>query len=162
MDGSGQATKWVYEGISYVYDGSLLDFRRSERGLEPYAMYLAKQNKDKPPELPYIGEPNSHQKTPDGKKERWYGDNGLPRKDRHHTDHGNPANHPVPHDHDWGFDDEGNWTLGKGYPSPKVEKRSRYDLDKDFGKRGYTEEYGIALGESIIIWDFATSFSLVF
>lgn len=52
--------------------------------------------------------------------------------------------------------------MGKGYPSPKFEKRSRYNLDKDFSKRGYTEEYGIALGESIIIWDFATSFSLVF
>lgn len=70
-------------------------------------------------DLPYKGVPGSHVKTPDGQKERIYGPNGLPDRDRHHSNHGNPKKHPnVPHDHDWGYDEEGNWKPGEGYKSP--------------------------------------------
>ena len=72
-------------------------------------------------ELPYKGIPNSHEEQyKDGKlfKERWYGPDGLPQKDRHHTDHGNPKHHPnVPHDHDWGTNEDGEWKPGDAYPS---------------------------------------------
>lgn len=71
-------------------------------------------------DIPYRGTPGSHVKSPDGKKERVYGPDGLPDRDRHHTDHGNSKQHPyVPHDHDWGFDDNGAWQPGKGYKSPE-------------------------------------------
>lgn len=70
-------------------------------------------------DLPYRGVPGSHVKSPDGTKERIYGPDGLPDRDRHHTDHGHPKQHPdVPHDHDWGYNDEGKWQPGKGYKSP--------------------------------------------
>ena len=70
--------------------------------------------------LPYRGEPGGYAKMPDGSKERWYNDDGFPSLDWHHTNHGNPKQHPyVPHDHDWGWDEDGNWKPGKGYPSPK-------------------------------------------
>lgn len=39
------------------------------------------------------------------KQKRWYGEDGLPIRDRDYTDHENPKQHPlVPHDHDWDFD----------------------------------------------------------
>lgn len=70
-------------------------------------------------DLPFQGTPGSHVKSPDGTKERIYGPDGLPDRDRHHTDHGNPKKHPdVPHDHDWGYNKEGKWEPGKGYKSP--------------------------------------------
>lgn len=71
-------------------------------------------------DIPYRGTPGSHVKSPDGKKERVYGPDGLPDRDRHHTNHGNSKQHPyIPHDHDWGFDDNGAWQPGKGYKSPE-------------------------------------------
>ena len=79
----------------------------------PNAPYLADND------VPYRGDPGSHVVSPDGTKERVYGPNGLPQKDRHHTDHGNPKEHPnVPHDHDWGQTGEGKWEPGPGYASP--------------------------------------------
>lgn len=69
--------------------------------------------------LPFRGPPGGYLKSPGGTKERWYGDDGLPIKDRHNTDHGNPKKHPwVPHDHDWG-DEDGKWEPGDGYETPK-------------------------------------------
>ena len=70
-------------------------------------------------DVPYTGIPGSTAKSPDGTKERVYGDNGLPSRDRHYTDHGNPSKHPyVPHDHDWGYNEQGEWDIGEGYKSP--------------------------------------------
>lgn len=70
-------------------------------------------------DVPYKGTPGSHVISPDGTKERIYGENGLPAKDRHHTNHGNPKEHPdVPHDHDWGYNEQGKWEPGPGYKSP--------------------------------------------
>ena len=70
-------------------------------------------------DVPYKGEPGSHVISPDGTKERIYGPDGLPQRDRHHSNHGNEKEHPdVPHDHDWGFNENGKWEPGKGYPSP--------------------------------------------
>ena len=70
-------------------------------------------------DVPFRGKPGSRAVSPDGTKERVYGPNGLPQKDRHYTDHGNPKHHPdVPHDHDWGYDKEGKWQPGDPYPSP--------------------------------------------
>ena len=52
-------------------------------------------------------------------KERWYGPDGKAAKDRHYTDHGHPKQHPWPvHDHDWGYNDQGNWAPGPGYEAP--------------------------------------------
>ena len=49
-------------------------------------------------------------------QERWYGPDGKPIKDRHHTNHGNAKLHPkVSHDHDWGYNDEGDWKPGPWY-----------------------------------------------
>ena len=73
---------------------------------------------------PTVGEPNSKREWYDDKgnltKERWYGPDGRVTKDRHHTDHGHPKQHPnVPHDHDWGLNEDGNWAPGPGYPTPQ-------------------------------------------
>ena len=69
-------------------------------------------------DVPYKGEPGSHVVSPDGTKERVYGPDRLPSRDRHHTNHGNPAKHPyVPHDHDWYEDENGVWKPDEGYPS---------------------------------------------
>lgn len=74
--------------------------------------------------LPYRGTPGGYLRSPDGSKERWYGDNGFPVRDRHYTDHGNPSKHPwVPHDHDWEQKPDGNWTPGPGYPSPETTEK---------------------------------------
>lgn len=36
---------------------------------------------------------------------------GIPIKSIHYTNHGYPKRHPkVPHSHDWGRDEKGNWT----------------------------------------------------
>ena len=75
-------------------------------------------------DLPYRGTPGGHDVSPDGTKERWWGDDGLPLKDRHYTDHGNPVKHPwVPHDHDWNQKPNGHWEPGPGYPTPKFENQ---------------------------------------
>ena len=73
---------------------------------------------------PIEGEPNSKREwyDDDGNltKERWYGPDGRVTKDRHHTDHGNSKQHPyVPHDHDWGLNENGDWAPGLGYPTPQ-------------------------------------------
>ena len=70
-------------------------------------------------DVPYIGKPGSHVTSPDGTKERIYGPDGRPDRDRHHTDHGSPKHHPVPHDHDWEEKPNGKWEPGKPYPSPE-------------------------------------------
>ena len=78
-------------------------------------------------DVPYKGEPGSHSVSNDGTKERVYGPDGLPDRDRHHTDHGHPKQHPdVPHDHDWGYNDEGVWAPGTAYPSPEGELQPRF------------------------------------
>lgn len=44
-------------------------------------------------------------------QKRWYDQNGLPKRDKDFTDHGNPKKHPrVPHYHDWK-----DGKRGKGY-----------------------------------------------
>ena len=69
-------------------------------------------------DVPFTGEPGSHVTSPDGTKERVFGPDRLPDRDRHHTDHGNSKQHPyVPHDHDW-VSKDGKWVPGPGYPSP--------------------------------------------
>ena len=78
----------------------------------------SKKNNPGHNKLPSLGSPGGYATTPNGEIERWYGENGRPRLDRHHTDHGNPKNHPyVPHDHEWSEDENGNWRPGKGYPT---------------------------------------------
>lgn len=39
FDSTGKA--WTYNGISYVYNGSIADFRRAEQGLPPLAYQQA-------------------------------------------------------------------------------------------------------------------------
>ena len=162
-------TSWVHNGIPYVYDGSIADFHRAESGLPPLAYVVAvnasnSKSNTKAKDIPDVGLPGSHVKTPDGKKERWYGPDGRPTKDRHHTDHGNPKQHPyVPHDHDWGFDEKGNWTPGDGYPSPEPKECEPIEIGKKFGgpygsasgkNKAYGGGYGTEAGAGIIIfWD---------
>lgn len=81
-------------------------------------LVFAKPQKSRSSDVPYEGEPGSHAKSPDGSKERVYGPDGKPDRDRHHNDHGHPKHHPVPHDHDWGYDEKGKWQPGPAYPSP--------------------------------------------
>ncbi len=70
-------------------------------------------------DVPFYGEPGSRVVSPDGTKERVYGPDGRPSRDRHYTDHGNPKKHPyVPHDHDWKTFPDGKWKPDEGYPSP--------------------------------------------
>jgi hypothetical protein len=59
--------------------------------------------------LPLKGDVNTPGRLYDNegnlKQKRWYGEDGLPIRDRDYTDHENPKKHPlVPHDHDWDFD----------------------------------------------------------
>ncbi len=91
----------------------------------------------------YYGEPNSYRawKTPKGEwYERWYDSNGLPKMDRHWTDHGNRKEHPfVPHDEDWKDNGKGGKTLDpkSSRPSPKdAQKPSEETGDHKFSLKG--------------------------
>ncbi len=103
-------------------------------------------------DVPYYGKPGSTAKSPDGTKERVYGPDGLPSRDRHYTDHGNPKQHPYgTHDHDWGYDENGKWTLGEGYPSSPgklVPQESFSQLDID--EQVMSESIGVGIGVIII------------
>lgn len=87
---------------------------------------------ENPSDVPYRGEPGSHVTSPDGTKERVYGPDGLPDRDRHYTDHGNPKYHPVPHDHDWETKENGKWEPGTPYPSPEgpLQPRGKFTTPK--------------------------------
>ena len=65
------------------------------------------------------GTPNSHvDDYSDGyHKERWYGDDGRATKDKHHTDHGNPNQHPNPHEQFWDWTDPEHPKLGPAQPT---------------------------------------------
>ncbi len=73
--------------------------------------------------FPTTGKPNT-KSTLYGKngqviRERWYGSDGNPLKDRDWTDHGNAKQHPnVPHDHDWVVGPGGTLERLPDYPSP--------------------------------------------
>ena len=76
--------------------------------------------------LGVTGEANSVGKEYDEsgnlRKERLYGPDGLAVKDKHYTDHGNPKKHPkVPHEHDWGFNENGKWAPGRWYADNSVK-----------------------------------------
>lgn len=62
---------------------------------------------------PSSHKPNSkYTQYKNGKKiqERWYDKFGKPKRDRDHTNHGNPKLHPkVPHYHDWKDGHRGKW-----------------------------------------------------
>ena len=115
-------TAWVYNGVVYNYDGSIADFHRAEKGLSPLAYEAAKMSsKSVASGISPWGTPNTHvdDYTDGYHKERWYGENGRATKDRHHTDHRNPKQHPNPHDQEWDWSDPDHPKLGDPYPSPK-------------------------------------------
>lgn len=76
------------------------------------------------------GKPNSHvDDYSDGyHKERWYGDDGRATKDKHHTDHGNPNQHPNPHEQFWDWTDPEHPKLGPAQPTDAT-----IDLDAVIG-----------------------------
>ena len=127
-------------------------------GDKAFNAWLAKTKNYGDGDVPYRGEPGGRAVSSDGTKERVYGEDGLPSRDRHYTDHDNPYQHPyVPHDHDWGFDDKGKWTMKKtGYPSPP----GPLEPQKFFNANGLSDAiaWGIAgyAGYLIIKWGIAT------
>lgn len=97
-------------------------------------------------DVPFRGTPGSTAKSPDGTKERVYGPNGLPSRDRHYTDHGNPKQHPyVPHDHDWGYNEDGKWAPGTGYPSPSgpLTPVENFSIQWDTSQAGEIITFGV-------------------
>lgn len=99
-------------------------------------------------DLPFWGEPGSSVKSPDGTKERVYGPDGRPSRDRHHTDHGHPKYHPNPHDHDWGYRD-GKWQPGNPYPSPDGPLTPAESIVQN--DVGQTVAAGVAVGVSVVV-----------
>ena len=101
---------------------------------------------------PTEGEANSKREWYDDNgnltKERWYGPDGRVTKDRHHTDHGHPKQHPyVPHDHDWGLNEDGKWSPGPAYPSPKSGSSQGFTHEQAAGALVATSAgVGIAYG----------------
>lgn len=107
-------------------------------------------------DVPFYGNPGGYAKSPDGTKERVYGPDGKPSRDRHHTDHGNPKKHPdVPHDHDWGFDENGKWQPGLPYPSPPgpLKPQESQSNSNSYGNEVITA-VGIGIG-GVILYEFA-------
>jgi len=72
--------------------------------------------------IPREGNPNSVTRKIDRNtgeliSERHYGPDGRAVRDVHHTDHGNPADHPhVPHQHGW------TWPQGDIGPGMKMDR----------------------------------------
>lgn len=98
-------------------------------------------------DVPFYGNPGGYAKSPNGTKERVYGPDGKPSRDRHHTDHGNSKNHPdVPHDHDWGFDENGKWKPGPAYPSPPGPLKPQ---EFQSNNNGWSDEVLTAVGMGI-------------
>lgn len=66
---------------------------------------------------PYIGKPGSTYVAPNGDR-RTYGNDGKPKRDYDHSDHGNPSNHPHDekggHYHDWDGSKRGSAYVFKG------------------------------------------------
>ena len=89
--------------------------------------------------IPDWGEPNSYTSWYNGNgdlMERWYGPDGRAIKDRHHTDHGHPKNHPYnPHDQYWDWSDpEHPKPDSKSYPpSDSMTPPNDDDDDKPSG-----------------------------
>lgn len=96
---------------------------------------------------------NGYEKSPDGSVERWYGPDGKPVKDKHNTNHGNSKKHPdVPHGHDWGEDENGNWSPGPGYPWPNEITADRELLNGTIAVvGGAATAYGIYVGVKWIV-----------
>ena len=97
-------------------------------------------------DVPFRGTPGSTAKSPDGTKERVFGPNGLPSRDRHYTDHGNPKQHPyVPHDPDWGYNEDGKWAPGTGYPSPSgpLTPVENFSIQWDTSQTGEIISFGV-------------------
>ena len=133
-DATGDMPTWVYKYFGTVWN---------------YYSFVCNYGDS---DVPYYGPPNGYAKSPNGIKERWYGNDGKPRIDKHNTDHGNPKKHPdVPHGHDWGMDENGNWRPGEGYP---------WDESKDNNAKAEVVEKVVAgafLAYTVIKWIVAIS-----
>ena len=66
--------------------------------------------------------------------EYWVNGDGHIVHSRHHSDHGNPKNHEVPHDHDWYDDDDGNNKPGKGHSPDSGFQAPSLDENSDCKK----------------------------
>mgnify|MGYP005829962719 FL=1 len=81
--------------------------------------YGGKWKPAKPKDERFVGKPGSINRTVDkygNQRETKIGKDGLAISERHHTHHGNPAKHSIPHDHDITWENNHpNWGTPQNY-----------------------------------------------
>ena len=103
---------------------------------------------------PMKGPAGSHWRWLDGNgkwNERWMGEDGTPKLDRHWTNHGNDLKHPnVPHDEDWIPNGKGGKKLDREHPRPSPEgveepKEANWPLSEGNGENNASNILGGAV-----------------
>ena len=105
--------------------------------------------------LPYIGIPFSyaHGYNSNGELyERWFGSDGLPDMDIHHSDHGNPKMHMNPHKHVWERAPGGKWSPGKPKELNESDKNKSQKKQRGVEKSGNTKSLLVRVGIAYLIF----------